>query len=101
MGPDVAANLLEMLMMISFGFAWPTAVLKSLRSRTAKGKSILFNYVVFTGYSFGVLAKLFSDRPIVWYVLIIYFINLSMVGLDTVLYYRNRRLDAREGMTGA
>ena len=93
MDAHFAASLLEMAMMISFGCAWPTAVIKSWRSRTAKGKSIVFNYIIFAGYSFGVLAKLVSDMPIVWYVLIIYFINLTMVFVDIILYYRNRHLD--------
>jgi lipopolysaccharide export LptBFGC system permease protein LptF len=93
MDMNFVSNLLEMFMLISFGFAWPTAVLKSLRSRTAKGKSIVFNYVILTGYSFGILSKLFSDKPIVWFVLVIYVVNLAMVSLDTALYYRNRLLD--------
>ena len=28
-----------------------------------------------------------------WYVLIFYFINITMVGVDIVLYFRNKRLD--------
>ena len=28
-----------------------------------------------------------------WYVLFFYFLNLTMVGLDLVLYFRNKRLD--------
>jgi hypothetical protein len=39
----------------------------------------------------------FADK---WYVLVFYFINLSMVGLDICLYFRNRKLD-KERESGA
>jgi lipopolysaccharide export LptBFGC system permease protein LptF len=95
MDMGLVSNLLEMGMVISFGFAWPTSVLKSYRSRTARGKSIIFNYIILTGYAFGILSKFFSDKPIVFYVLIIYIINLLMVAVDILLFYRNRSYDRR------
>ena len=34
------AEILETLMIISFGISWPLNILKSYRSRTTKGKSL-------------------------------------------------------------
>ena len=84
-------ELFETLMLIFFGLSWPISVIKSYRSRTAKGKSILFQYAILLGYICGICGKFVSHN--VNYVLILYFINLIMVGIDTFLYYRNRRLD--------
>ena len=39
------AQVFEMLMLILFGLSWPFNIAKSLRSRTAKGKSIYFEMV--------------------------------------------------------
>lgn len=85
------AELFETLMLICFGLSWPISVAKSYRSRTAKGKSILFQYAILLGYICGICGKFISHN--VNYVLILYFINLIMVSIDTFLYYRNRRLD--------
>ncbi|MDY4889045.1 MAG: hypothetical protein SO135_04775 [Sphaerochaetaceae bacterium] len=85
-------EILEILMLISFGFAWPFNVIKSFKARTAKGKSLLFMVLVLVGYVCGILAKLFSPS-FKWYVLFFYLLNFSMVMVDFFLYFRNRRLD--------
>ena len=78
-------------MVVCFGFSWPFAVLKSWRSRTAKGKSLLFISLVWVGYVFGVTGKIVTDN--ITYVFIFYVINLAMISADIILYFRNRRLD--------
>ena len=35
-------GLLESAMLVAFGAAWPANIIKSLKSRTAKGKSLAF-----------------------------------------------------------
>lgn len=85
------AEILEMLMVISFGFAWPASIIKSYRARSAKGKSLSFLCIIELGYVFGILAKIIGGN--VNYVLVFYVINLLMVGADLVLYFRNTRLD--------
>ena len=66
------AELVEALMVISFGISWPTSILKSYTSRTAKGKSLVFLLFIFIGYGFGIASKLISDR--ISYVFIFYII---------------------------
>ena len=35
-------EILEMMMVLSFGFSWPISIIKTLRSKTAAGKSPVF-----------------------------------------------------------
>lgn len=94
------AELLEITMILLFGMSWPMNVIKSYRARTAKGKSILFLMFIFVGYIAGIASKFadpvymaaFSEK---WYVLFFYFLNISMVGADILLYIRNRYLDKK------
>lgn len=90
-----AAEILEALMLLSFGAAWPASIVKSWHSRTAKGKSGAFLFIVLFGYICGVGAKFAAGNP--GWVVILYFLNLATVGADTALYFRNLRLDARRG----
>lgn len=92
------AEILEVVMIISFGASWPMNVIKSYRSRTAKGKSLAFLLLIFFGYIAGIAAKLLNDAYMSqirdkWYVLFFYVLNLLMVAADIILYFRNRRLD--------
>ena len=82
-------------MIISFGISWPINVIKGYRSRTAKGKSIMFDYLVLFGYFCGVAAKILSHNfNLAFY---FYFPNITMVITDIIIYYRNTKLDsARE-----
>lgn len=85
------SELLEVAMLLAFGFAWPASIMKSVRARTARGKSIAFLLIVAFGYCCGIGAKFASGK--VNYVMIFYLINLLAVGIDTSLYFRNRNLD--------
>ena len=85
----------EAIMLICFGTAWPFAIAKSWKARSSKGKSVIFLFVIFSGYIAGILNKTtngLSHDP----VLILYIFNALMVATDIALYFRNRRYDARE-----
>lgn len=92
------SELLEITMIVSFGASWPLNVIKSYKARTTEGKSLGFLYLVFFGYIAGIASKFtnelymasFSEK---WYVLFFYCLNFAMVGIDLVLYFRNRKLD--------
>ena len=92
------SELLEITMILCFGASWPINVMKSYKVRTAKGKSLAFLCLIFAGYIAGIASKFtneaymasFADK---WYVLFFYFLNMAMVGVDILLYFRNRRLD--------
>ncbi len=92
------SEILEVIMIVSFGFSWPINVVKSYRSRTTKGKSIAFLALIFFGYIAGITSKLLNKAYMAqfstkWYVLVFYALNFTMVGIDILLYFRNRRLD--------
>lgn len=82
-------SIFEIGMLVCFGFAWPTAIYKSLKSKSIEGKSLLFIYVVITGYIFGIVHKFMYSLD---FVVILYIINLLMVFTDLLLYYRNKKL---------
>lgn len=89
-------------MIICFGFSWPMSVYKSIKSRTTKGKSLLFECLVWTGYVFGIVGKIITDN--ITYVFVFYVINIIMVSIDLGFYYRNYKLDkqaeeAAKGLT--
>ena len=92
------SEILEIVMVVAFGASWPLNVVKSYRARTTKGQSLPFLCLIFCGYIAGIAAK-FSNEAYMsafsskWYVLVFYFINLTMVGIDLLIYARNARLD--------
>ena len=92
------AEIFEALMVIGFGISWPVSIMKSYRAKTAKGKSVVFLFFIFAGYICGILSKLLSNR--MTYVFIFYVINLFMVGIDLILYFRNRKRDKKQGDEG-
>ena len=95
------SEILEIIMVVSFGASWPLNVMKSWRARTTKGKSLAFLCLIFFGYIAGIVSKLtnevymasFSSK---WYVLFFYVLNFLMVGADLCIYYRNYRLDKQK-----
>ena len=92
------AELLEIIMIVSFGASWPLNVIKSYKARTTKGKSIAFLCLIFFGYIAGITSKLVNESYMAnfaskWYVLFFYVLNFIMVGADIVMYIRNLKLD--------
>ena len=74
------AQVFEMIMLICFGLSWPFNITKSVRSRTAKGKSLWFEVCIIVGYLCGLAGKFISG-------------NVTLVTIDLVLTIRNKRLD--------
>ena len=92
------AEILEVIMVVSFGASWPFNVIKSYKARTTKGKSLLFLLLIFFGYIAGIISKLVNPAYMdaigeKWYVLFFYILNFIMVGADIIMYVRNKKLD--------
>ncbi len=85
----IMAEIFETLMIISFGASWPMNLINSIKSKTSKGKSISFYYLIFFGYVAGIISKIIADKfltlPSIFYVL-----NLIMVGACIIAYYYNK-----------
>ena len=97
------AELLEIIMIVSFGASWPMNVIKSFKTRTTKGKSLAFLCLIFFGYIAGIASKFVNEAYMAqfaqkWYVLFFYCLNLIMVGIDLILYFRNKALDKKNGI---
>ena len=85
------APILETIMLVCFGFSWPMNLIKAYKARTAKSTSLPFILLIITGYIAGICAKLASGN--LNYVLIAYLLNLAIVSLNLVVYFRNVALD--------
>lgn len=90
-------EILEAVMVICFGISWPMSILKSYKSRTAKGKSIFFLFMIWIGYVSGIVWKIivFKQTGEFKYPSYFYILNLLMVSIDICLYFRNRALDKK------
>lgn len=87
------SSILETVMLVCFGFSWPLNVLKAYRAKTAKGTSLPFILLIITGYIAGISAKLVTHQ--INYVLIAYLLNLAIVSLNLIVYFRNVTLDKK------
>ena len=83
-------GILEFMMLFCFCFSWPFSIIKSFRSRSTSGKSILFMLLIIAGYGFGIIHKIMNGFDWVTWA---YVAGLLLVTTDTVLYWRNRRLE--------
>ena len=86
-------SILETMMLVCFGFSWPLNVMKAFKAKTAKGTSLPFILLIVAGYIAGITAKLITNQ--INYVLIAYIVNLAIVSLNIVIYFRNVSLDKK------
>ena len=90
----MSSEIFEAGMLLCFGCSWPMNITKSIRAKTAKGKSLAFELFVLVGYICGITGKCISGS-INW-VFAIYILDLLMVATDILLTLRNRCLDKRK-----
>ena len=91
-------EIFEVLMLICFGISWPISVVKSIKSRSSKGKSLIFTVVIIIGYICGITSKIVGGNT--GYVLWLYVFNLVIVTADLIISVINKVNDnkkAREG----
>ena len=74
-------------MLLCFATAWPFSIWKLYKTKSTKGKSIVFSLIVMLGYIFGITNKYLMDD--INYVLFFYFFDLALVAVDSLLYLRN------------
>lgn len=85
------SSVLEATMLICFGLSWPINTMKAYKARSARNMSLPFILLIIFGYVAGIGAKLLLHQTN--YVLAVYFINLAVVSLNLMVYFRNKRLD--------
>ena len=95
------SEILEIVMLVAFGVSWPISLIKNIKSRSTKGVSILFYFLILVGYIAGIISKFTNEAYMTsintkWYVLIFYFFNFTVVGLNIIVYFRNKAIEAKE-----
>ena len=96
MDAHLIATICETIMVICFGVSWPLAIYKSIKSKSAKGKSPYFTMAIITGYVAIIIGKIVVKEFDGWLNIlkfVLYIVNLTMVSTDLCLYYRNRKYD--------
>ena len=88
------APIFEIIMLICFGLAWPISIYKSIKSKSTKGKSIYFSFIVLIGYASGSLNKIFSGTYDIAFPF--YLLNFIMVFIDTILWFQNHRREKKQ-----
>jgi hypothetical protein len=81
-------------MLLCFAASWPVNIVKSLKTRSSRGKSVVFLSVIWIGYASGIIHKILFSRDLV---MILYILNFIMVGIDIRLWFINRRRDIAAG----
>lgn len=84
-------SIFEIIMLICFGSAWPFSIYRSYKSKSVKGKSMIFLMVLLMGYFAGILHKIFYNFD---HVIYLYFLNFIMVSIYLLIYMINKK---REG----
>ena len=98
---DTLSVICEIIMIVLFGASWPFNIVRAYKSKTAKGTSIVFLFLIEIGYSAGILSKLFayiSSGVGYWTALriiafIAYVINFIMLFIAIIIYFRNKKID--------
>jgi hypothetical protein len=78
-------SFFEALMLICFGISWPISIYKSWSTKKVSGKSPVFMIVIIIGYASGMAHKILYSRD---WVIYLYLLNMIMVSLDLLLYFR-------------
>ena len=77
-------SIFEAIMLICFGFSWPSAIYKTIKAKNPAGKSVTFAWLVILGYTCGIAHKFFHSRDLVLW---LYVLNTLMVATDLTLVY--------------
>ena len=90
-------QIFEIIMLVCFGMSWPISVYKSIRSKSTKGKSVVFIIAIIFGYISGIIGKIVNHQ--LSYVVVLYLINLIVVSIDLALYFVNARREKNYQVT--
>ena len=105
----IISQVLEIGMLVCFGFSWPISVYKSWKGKTSEGKSSVFNILIIVGYIFGITSKFLKMDSymagassiaggIFIFAIVMYFLNAALVTSNLVLFYIYRQNDRRKAL---
>lgn len=87
--------IFEVIMLICFGLSWPISVYKSIKSKSTKGKSVIFLFAIIAGYISGIVGKIVNDQ-VTSLAFPFYILNLCVVSLDTIIYFINKKNENKQ-----
>ena len=98
---ETLATICEIGFLVCFGASWPFNIVRAYKARTAKGTSLPFMSLIALGYIMGILKSIFVfigkrdsvSSPLKWVAIGFYIVNLSMVCIGIVIYFRNKKID--------
>ena len=85
-------GIYEFMMLCCFGFSWPFSIIKSIRTKSAKGKSLGFMVLLELGYTFGIAHKILFDRNWVIWAYVALFV---LIAIDISLYFYYSAIDRK------
>ncbi len=95
----MVAKIFEVVMLVMFGISWPINLAKSIKSKSTKGKSLIFLILIDVGYIFGMMSKIFLTTFVWstdWWVFAIYVVNFCFVSADLSDYFIKRNREKKE-----
>ncbi len=88
-------SIFEAGMIFCFGASWPFALYKTLKTKTASGKSRTFYVLISLGYICGMLHKILYNMDIVFWMYVICFILIA-TDFTFMMMYRSRNEKQKE-----
>lgn len=82
-------SIFEAGMIFCFGASWPFALYKTLKTKTASGKSRTFYVLVLIGYICGMLHKILYNMDIVFWMYVACFLLIA-TDFTFVMIYRKK-----------
>ena len=93
LGMTEMTELTSSVMLILFASSWVFNIMKSIRARTAKGKSVIFELIIYVGYIIGTIGFVAMGKYN--FTVYCYLLDLVMVTIDLSFTFRNMRLDKK------
>ena len=95
----MSAWVFEAAMLVAFGFSWPASIWKSLTTRSVRGKSPAFMFIVLFGYTCGIIHKVLNPPAaeagfLARHMIALYALDMALVATDLTLYFLFRKNDA-------
>lgn len=95
----MAAKILEAIMLICFGLSWPFNLAKSIKSKSTKGKSLIFLVCIDFGYVCGIVSKILNTSfnwSSDWWIFALYILNFCLVSADLIFYFINKKREKQQ-----
>ena len=82
-------SIFELGFFVFIACAWPISIVRMIKKKSTKGKSVFFSSVIVLGYAFGIVHKCLYDFD---WVISVYILDFVLVSVDTAvfIYTRNK-----------